>query len=126
MWTDAWIGIPYQDLGRGPDVYDCLGLFLALQHVRHDRVIFDPLCSVQKAARQKLVDRVRPHWRAVSAASEGSAVLFRVRGLALHVGYALDGRRMLHTSRDTGETVLEDFTALHWGDRREGLYDYRG
>ena len=125
MWTDAWIGIPYQDLGRGPDAYDCLGLFLALQRVRHSRVIFDPLCSVQKAARQNLVDRVRPQWCAVSTASEGSAVLFRVRGLVLHVGYALDGRRMLHTSRDTGESVIEDFTALQWGDRREGLYDYR-
>ena len=43
MWTDAWIGIPYQDLGRGPDAYDCLGLFLAVQRVRHNRVIFYPI-----------------------------------------------------------------------------------
>lgn len=125
MWINEWVGLPYQELGRGPEFYDCLGLFLTLQRVRHGRAIFDPLCSMQQAARQKLVERVRPHWCSVSVASEGSAVLFRVRGLALHVGYALDERRMLHTSQDTGESVIEDFTTSHWGDRLEGIYEHR-
>lgn len=125
MWTDDWIGIPYQEFGRGPE-YDCLGLFVALQRYRHGRSIFDPVCSMKTAALQRLADRVRPNWRRVPAASEGSAVLFRVRGLALHVGYALDGRRMLHTSQDTGESVIENFHTPAWGDRLEGIYDYRG
>ena len=125
MWVNQWIGIPYQELGRGPDVYDCLGLFLALQSARHSRVIFDPHCSMQAAVRGQLVERVRPNWSAVSAATEGSALLFRVRGLALHVGYALDERRMLHTSQDTRESVIEDFTTSNWGDRLEGIYEHR-
>ena len=125
MWTDDWVGIPYRELGRGPD-FDCLGLFVALQLERHGREIFDPICSMQTAALQRLADRVRPNWRKVPAASAGAAVLFRVRGLALHVGYAVDASRMLHTSQETGESVIENYKTPVWGDRLEGVYEYRG
>lgn len=126
MWTDDWIGIPYREIGRGPDSYDCLGLFIALQWKRHGRELFDPYCSMTAAARTKLVDKLRPNWSPVETATEGCAVLFRVRGLALHVGYALDERRMIHTSEETDESVIEDFTAARWGQRLEGIYEYRG
>lgn len=126
MWTDDWIGIPYQELGRGPDGYDCLGLFLTLQRIRHGRHIFDPMCLASVAARQKLAQAAKSDWTPVSVASEGDALLFEVRGMPLHVGYALDGRLMLHTSKDTGEVVIEDYRAPVWGDRLEGVYAYAG
>lgn len=124
MWTDDWIGIPYAELGRGPDSYDCLGLFVALQRVRHGHVIFDPLCLASAAARQKLAAAAKLDWTPVREASEGDALLFKVRGMPLHVGYALDGRLMLHTSQDTGEVVIEDFKSPSWGERLEGVYSY--
>lgn len=126
MWTDNWIGLPYQELGRGPEQYDCLGLFVALQAVRFGRVIDDPLCTMSRAARQKTADAARKNWGRVPEASEGAALLFRVRGMKLHVGYALDDRLMLHTSQATGESVIEDFRALNWGQRLEGIYAYAG
>ena len=124
MWTDDYIGIPYQELGRGPDTYDCLGLFVALQRERHGRVIFDPLCLASVAARRKLAASAKHAWTPERVASEGDALLFEVRGMPLHVGYALDGRLMLHTSQDTGEVVIEDFKSPAWGDRLEGVYSY--
>lgn len=126
MWTDDWIGIPYLKLGRSQEGYDCLGLFAALQKERHGRAIFDPLCTAPEAAQMRLAAQVRPFWRKVNAPKEGCAVLFKVRGLALHVGYALDSRRMLHTGQDTGESVIEDIGGSYWGERLEGIYEYRG
>jgi len=124
MWTDGWIGIPYQELGRGPEGYDCLGLFVALQLARHGREICDPLCTVAVAARQKVAMEARRDWQKVTHADEGDALLFKVRGLELHVGYALDQRLMLHTSQETQESILEDYTTRKWGDRLEGVYRY--
>ena len=126
MWTDDWIGIPYAERGRGPESYDCLGLFLALQRARCGRALFDPLCSMQAAALTRAAERAKPAWQAVAQAREGSALLFKVRGLALHVGFALDQVRMLHVSQATGESVIEDFRSASWGERLEGIYDYRG
>jgi cell wall-associated NlpC family hydrolase len=124
MWTDDWIGIPYRERGRGPEEYDCLGLFLALQRVRHGRELFDPHCTMTRAARVRLADQFRPDWRHVERAEEGAAVLFHVKGMALHVGYALDARRMLHASGEAGQSVIEDFTSTAWGTRLEGIYLY--
>ncbi|MBO9398729.1 peptidoglycan endopeptidase [Shimia sp. R9_2] len=126
MWTDDWIGIPYQDLGRGPDSYDCLGLFVELQRVQHDREIYDPLCSVGEAARYEIAEQSKPLWREVSEAQAGDALLFRVRGRPLHIGYAVSARLMLHTSAQSGGSVLEDFTTSKWGANLEGIYRYVG
>lgn len=125
-WSDDWIGIPYRELGRGPDGYDCLGLFATLQRERHGREIFDPLCTMAEAIRDEIARREKLRWRPVSEADEGCAVLFNVRGFALHVGYALDDRMMLHTSQETGESLIECFRSAHWGDRLEGIYAYAG
>lgn len=124
MWVNDWVGIPYQKLGRGPDGYDCLGLFVALQRVRHNRSVFDPLCLVSAAARQKLAEAAKADWVPVDEAREGDALLFNFRGMPLHVAYALGGRMMLHTSQDTGESLIEDYRAACWGDRLEGIYTY--
>ena len=70
MWTDDWIGIPYQERGRGPE-YDCLGLFVALQRDRHGRAIFDPACSMKSAALQRLADRVAG--QVETSSTDGSA-----------------------------------------------------
>lgn len=125
MWSDDWVGLPYAELGRGPEEYDCLGLFLTLQRVRHGRELFDPLCTMTEAVRMGLADRNRPQWRKVQQAVEGAALLFKVKGHALHMGYALDARRMLHASGEVGETVIEDFTGSAWRARLEGIYVYR-
>lgn len=125
MWTDDWVGLPHEPLGRGPDAYDCLGLFLALQRERHGRALFDPLCRIDEAARARLSNRYRPEWQRVGAAVEGAAVLFLVRGQALHVGYALGPNLMLHSSGEAGQSIVEDFTSSAWGARLEGIYVYR-
>ena len=124
MWTSEWIGHPYRELGRGPE-YDCLGLFLAVQKARHGRILLDPGCSPAEAIRRGLVDQHRPVWARVEQAVEGDALMFGIRGRALHVGYALNDHLMLHIENVAGSRI-EDFTMQNWRNRIEGIYRYAG
>lgn len=123
MWSDNWIGLPYAELGRGPK-FDCLGLFLALQKVRHGRLIADPMCRMSEARGEAVLGGHRPLWQAVGEARQGDAVLF-LAGRAWHIGYALDDRQMLHIEDDAG-SVIEPFETTRWGQRLEGKYRFVG
>ena len=126
MWSDAWIGLPYAELGRGPAAYDCLGLFLALERARQGRDLPDPACRPAEALRRRVVERARPLWRRVAVAEEGDALLFRSAGRALHVAYALDDRDMLHTEARLGASAIEPWRRTGWLARLEGIYRYAG
>ncbi|ETX26846.1 NlpC/P60 family protein [Roseivivax isoporae] len=122
MWSDAWIGLPYATRGRGPDVYDCLGLYLALNAARLGRVLPDPGCDQRAAVRNRVVAVERIRYRPVETAEEGDAILFRAAGRPLHVAYAIDDRDMLHIGQDTGVSVLERWRASRWLCRLEGIF----
>lgn len=121
MWTDQWVGLPYRKLGRGPDAFDCLGLFLALQRERHGRDLPDPRCTMLQAAREQTAESMRPLFRRVDTAEEGDALLFRVAGRLLHVGYSVGSTHMLHVENEAG-SVIERWTTTRWLGRLEGIY----
>ena len=126
MWQSKWVGLRYKKLGRGPDAFDCLGLFLALHKARLGRVLPDPRCTMEEAARQSVADQLRPQFVSVKRADiqEGDALMFRVRSQLLHVGYALDGRDMLHIEEDSTGSVLEAWNRVKWLGRLEGIYRF--
>jgi len=126
MWSDAWVGLPYAELGRGPDAYDCLGLFLALQRDRQGRCLPDPACTAAEARRRGVVEAARPQWVRVGSAQEGDALLIRVMGRVLHVAYAVGAQEMLHTDAEATVSTLENFTTTRWRSRVEGIYRYAG
>lgn len=122
-WSDHWIGLPYEELGRGPEAFDCLGLFLALQRARFGRVIADPNCSVSEAVRRGVVDTYRRDVDRVSRAQEGDALLFLSAGRPLHLGYALDDQDMLHIDRIAGSRI-ERWRGGRWLGKLEGIYRF--
>ena len=123
MWSDDWIGLPYAERGRGPDAYDCLGLFLALHRARFDRILPDPACTIEQAIREQTVETYRPHYARVERAREGDALLFRMTGRPLHMGYALNDQDMLHTLDDAGHcSRIERFRGASWLGKLEGIY----
>jgi len=126
MWQGNWVGLRYKNLGRGPEGYDCLGLFLALQKLRFGRSIPDPKCTMAQAARKQTADAMRPSFRRVKSAIEGDALMFRVRGQLLHVGYALNAIEMLHIEEDAIGSVLENWNRSPWLGRLEGIYRFAG
>ncbi len=119
-WSERWIGHPYEALGRGPDAFDCLGLFMAVQRAEFGRRLDYGLVEVgpaEEAARARHIGG----WRRVQVARSGDAVLTR-RGRGWHVGVALDNRLMLHCTEPA--SVIEPFRAPKWGKRLEGVYTY--
>jgi hypothetical protein len=69
---------------------------------------------------------MRPHVVAVPErdAREGDALMFYVRGQLLHVGFALDGRDMLHIEDDVAGSVIESWNRSPWLGRLEGIYRF--
>jgi cell wall-associated NlpC family hydrolase len=88
MWG-KWVGLAYAELGRGPEAYDCLGLFLALQRDVMGRDLPDPYCLMTEARGAGLIDAQRPRWTPVAEAQLGDAMLFHA-GRAWHIGFAPD------------------------------------
>lgn len=123
MWVNDWIGLPYADLGRGPEAFDCLGLFLALQRVRFGREIPDPACSVEQAVRRGVVEARRSDVIRVAQAQEGDALLFYAHGRPLHLGFALNNQDMLHIDSIAGSRV-ERWRAAAWLGKLEGIYRF--
>jgi len=123
-WAENWVGLPVAPVGRGPDAYDCLGLFLALQRARLGREIPDPRCTMDEAAACRSADKLRPLASRIARdrVLEGDALLFFVDGRALHVGYALDANDMIHAHRDASK--IERWTGRRWINRLEGIYRF--
>jgi probable lipoprotein NlpC len=123
-WTDEWIGRPHEKLGRGPEAFDCLGLFIALHWARFGRVIRDPKCSMEEAIRNRVVTDMRADVREVTRdeLQEGDALLFYAGGRALHLGFALDAQDMLHTEKDF--SCIERWSGLNWLGKLEGIYRF--
>lgn len=124
MWSDDWIGLAYRELGRGPDTYDCLGLFLALQKARLGRKLPDPLCPMSAARGAAFLAPYRSGWDRVELAALGDALLFRA-GRSWHIGFALDARMMLHIEDERGSRI-EPFGSSLFGARLEGIYRFAG
>lgn len=121
QWVNDWVGLSYAKQGRGPDAYDCLGLFLALQAARFGRVLPDPRCTMAEAVRQGVADGLKPLFQPVGCPQDGDALLFRVGGRLLHVGFAVGPRHMLHIENEAG-SVLECWDSTRWRERLEGVY----
>lgn len=120
-WASKWVGLPHQKLGRGP-AYDCLGLYLAIYKDRHGVDLPDPKCSMIRAARDHVADSMRIYFDRVESAQEGDALMFRIGGHLLHVGYALDSRDMIHMYHENAGSLIERWNGSQWKGRLEGIY----
>ena len=125
QWAEHWIGLPYEEGGRGPG-YDCLGFFLALQKERFGRKLPDPACTMTQAIRRKAFETAEGsgQWKPIdkSLVKEGDALLFRVSGFVLHVGYALNSVDMLHCEKFASEII--NWHGVLWASRLQGCYRY--
>lgn len=124
------IGLPWVAGARGPDAYDCWGLFLAVQRQHFGRDL--PEIPVDALNLRAVLDAFTAHperqrWQPVSAAEEGDAVLMRQARYPVHIGVWLDidGGGVLHAVRHAG-VVFQTLAALNaHGWRIEGHYRFK-
>ena len=124
------IGLPWVAGARGPEAYDCWGLFLAVQRQHFGRDL--PEIPVDALNLRAVLNAFTAHperqrWQPVSAAEEGDAVLMRQSRYPVHIGVWLDidGGGVLHAVRNAG-VVFQTLAALDaHGWRIEGHYRFQ-
>jgi probable lipoprotein NlpC len=126
MWTDDWIGIPYVKGGRSKAGADCLGLFLLLHKERRGVVLDDPGCNTKEAVSLRVAEAQRERYEQVTGpVQEGDAILMRLSGHPIHVGYCVDEIWMIHAFDDAG-SQLERWNGSKWSNRVIGVFRPRG
>lgn len=128
-WASAWLGRLWRAGGRGPEVFDCWGLFLAVQRSRFARDL--PEIPVDALNLRTVIQTFRDHpqrqhWRLVDSALEGDAVLMRQSRFCVHVGVwlAADGGGVLHCVQDSGVVFQSKSALTQHGWQIAGFYRF--
>ena len=128
-WAAELIGRPWHAGARGPDAFDCWGLFLAIQREHFGRDL--PEIPVDANDLRTVMTTFRDHperqrWVAVAQPAEGDAVLLRQSRHPVHVGVwlAVDGGGVLHAVKDAGVVFQKLPELLLHGWRVEGYYRF--
>ena len=130
-WANQYIGLPWLAGARGPDAYDCWGLFLAVQRCHFARDL--PEIPVNADELRLVLSAFRDHperqrWQKVECVKTGDAVLLRQSRHPVHVGVWLDvdGGGVLHAVKDAGVVYQKLPELLLHGWRIEGFYRFAG
>ncbi|WP_126977481.1 C40 family peptidase [Frigidibacter oleivorans] len=129
VWSDAWLGLPYADLGRSRAGADCWGLArlvyadeCGIPLPSYDEAYADP--AEAREIERALSDREPwSDWRQVEQPQPFDLALFTRGGWRSHVGIIVTGRLMLHMPR-TGSCIAH-LDRSRWGQRLAGIYRHR-
>jgi probable lipoprotein NlpC len=115
---NSFVGLPYRDLGRGPDAYDCWGLVvavysaagIALPSHSESYVTAEDL----KAISCLISGSLQP-WEEISEneARPLDGVLITIGGYERHIGVVVKRGHMLHVGLDLGPSRIERYTAFY-------------
>ena len=119
LWRDL-TGKPFVEGARGPDSYDCFGLLLELFR-RRGIVILDHSYGADPREREARLLRGLTSWIPCEI-RPGAGLLFREKGIAGHVGVALDEDRFLHAAEYIGQVGI-GFLSRGWRSRLIGAYE---
>lgn len=125
MMFDRFVGLPWAKRGRGPEAFDCWGLF---QHAFAWRGIAlasyaDAYVGPNDPAITGLVTTHRGEWMVVPKGQERPWDGILIKQDPWHVGIVVGGGAMLHMPRD-GFSLIEPYTARNIARRIEGFYRY--
>lgn len=115
----------YEEGGRGPDAYDCFGLFAELCRRRGVVIPPHPSPSDDQQREMEIKSVAAAEWIPLDAPEIGCAVVLRIGPWMSHLGMVLEGGKFIHASRHSGITVsrLDD---VQWVQRIAGFYRYAG
>jgi cell wall-associated NlpC family hydrolase len=124
LWEDL-IGTPFKYGARpndGSNALDCYGLIQEFAIRRGDRYPVRQF-SEQSNVIHKLMEIQMDEWVDCEP-EEGAVVLFKVNGVACHVGVMIDKFRFLHTWAGSGGVCVERLSL--WSRKVVGYYKYIG
>ena len=127
-WSNDYIGIPYEPMGRTRDGLDCWGL---LRLVYREQFAIDVPSYTEDYASPEEHEEVgrlirsetTRSWKRVDYPGLGDGCLFDVYGEPAHVGVVVWPGIMLHIRRGTGSCV-ERYDNPTWRPRLMGFYQH--
>lgn len=133
-WVSAYVGLPYQEEGRGPEGWDCYGLVRLVQ--KQERGIDMPELTelayrkgVTAHQRTELGEKIKAFdtahigWQRVPDGEKIWAfdVLWLKHGGPIHFGVAVDCHTMLHVE-EGADACVERIDTVRWKDRVLGVF----
>lgn len=126
IWANAYVGVPFQDLGRDVGGCDCWGL----ARLVYSEVLGIDLPSYAEAYASVteqaeisclLAARTRSPWMRTETIRTFDLLLFRRGRADTHIGVAVDDRIMLHMASGD-HAKIESLSAPRWAPRLVAAY----
>lgn len=129
-WCNKFVGLPYASGGRTRDGVDCWGLFNMVWAEEFGRPMpdYDGLAWAKGADAEEVARCARAYsdrFLPIAPGEEkcGDGVLFRMRGVPLHLGMVVYPGKMLHIE-DGADACIEAYSSFQWSKRIIGFYRY--
>lgn len=119
LWGDL-LGKPFRTGARGPLEFDCVGLFLEIQHR-----LGVPVPEWRSHVR--LLDMAKLQWERIASydTQPGDGILIFGDNPRWHLGVVCGKGEMIHANEDAGAVVKERYNAFPWQNRIEGFYRWK-
>ncbi len=122
----ALVGAPFEDMGHGPEAYDCYGIvpagaqLLGLDLPDYGSIASHLSMEISRRVedRKPLFERVAPRPGAVVAFTTATPMVID------HFGLVIDPYNFLHTTRATGGQICS-LDHILWKRLIEGFYRFR-
>ena len=126
MWSNNYVGIPFQYKGRTKEGLDCWGLARLIYKNEYDISLPSLSAEYEDSDIERISDLIAQYkegWEAVDSPSEGDIVLFRVMGAISHIGVAISSTQFIH-AREGYDSAVESFDSSYWKKRIVGYFKY--
>lgn len=125
MYIADLMGARYEEGGRGPNTFDCFGLFAELCRRRGLAIPDHPSPADLKQREADIQGEAAQHWIPLDAPEVGCAVVLRIGPWMSHIGMVMEGGKFIHANKRSGVTVanLDD---AQWVRRIAGFYRFSG
>ena len=131
-WLKHYVGLPFEERGRGAQGFDCWGLIRAI----YEKQLNIELPSYAEDYRtttdeQEIGALVRQEsassWKEVSLeeARLGDVLVIRMRNMPMHCALIVERPWFLHIERGIN-SVLERCDSVKWAKRIVAVYRYQG
>lgn len=127
-WWSKYVGLPFEEKGRGPDTFDCWGALRWIMLHEKGIVLPDYLDTYQTTLDRSLADVIErekaAHWRPVDDPQAFDAILLKQRGVPMHVGLVTKPGWMIHCESGC-DTVHVRYYTMNWPESKVmGFFRY--
>lgn len=115
----------YEEGARGPEAFDCFGLFAELCRRSGTPIPDHPTPADRKQCQIEINNFFDACWQRLDTPEVGCAVALRFGPWVSHLGMVLEGGKFIHANQIAGVTV-ESLDDAQWCRRIAGFYRYGG